>query len=98
VDSKPFWKSRLFLTGVAMMLVAAYDVWLEGGDLNAIIMAAFGALVVIFRKLTTEGMEFSLKDQRGKGGIFAEVDGSRDDDDTAKVKTVPNGGDKPEPN
>jgi hypothetical protein len=99
MDSKPFWKSRLFLTALGMFAVAAFDAWQEGGDLNAIILAGFGALVVIFRKLTTQGMVFSFKEPRSwkEGSIFADVDRERDDDPTGKVKIVPNG-DKSESN
>lgn len=97
MDSKPFWKSKLFLTAIAMFAVAAYDAWLEGGDLNAIILAGFGALVVIFRKLTTQGMVFSFREPPKGESIFASVDRGQDDDPTGRVKIVPNG-DGHEPN
>lgn len=99
--SKEFWKSKLFWTGVFMIVNAGIDAYLDGGGMQAIVGACFGMLVIVFRKYTTQGMAFALKLPPAKGkDIFSDIDTLPpigDEETTGKVQIVPNG-DKPGPN
>lgn len=63
---KSFVESKLFWTGIAAIAAAGLDVYIEGGDFHAVLLACFGALVVILRRYTTKSMVFGSPATAGR--------------------------------